>query len=82
MYTVVQYQTNRNFLYCFITPFDVTLDSTIHHEGREGKVYELDRFKHHTLAGAKLTAVRKRQELLNNQLSAKLFKLGLNHHGS
>lgn len=60
----------------------MTLDSTIRHEGREGKVYELSKFKHHTLAGAKLTAVRKRQELLNNKLSANLFKLGLNHHGS
>ena len=82
MYTVVQYQTSRNFLFAFISPFDVKLDSTIQHQGRIGTVYAVERIASHVIAGIRLNQARTKQAPLNNKLSTKLKQLGMNHHVS
>ena len=82
MYYVLNIQTSRNFVFAKMSKYEPILDTTVTIDKVTGSVYQITKaytFKH---AISELMKAREACNKLNNQLSAKLFKLGLNNHGS
>lgn len=65
-----------------MSKYEPRLDSTVTIDQVTGSVYQITKAYSFKQAVAELLKAKEACDKLNSKLSAKLFKLGLNNHGS